>query len=639
MSGITDNIEIKSNNDFHTSRVLEDKAEITSELEQKLKDKIQSLPTSPGVYQFKNTIGKIIYIGKAKNLRNRVRSYFQSNRYTDAKTNAMVGKIADIEVIVVDSESEAFILEDTLIKKYKPKYNVLLRDDKSYPYIRVTNESYPRIFPTRKLVKDGSKYIGPFTEVKSLKQLMRILRSLFYIRSCDYNITEESIQRKKYKICLDYHIHKCQGPCEGLISQKLYNENIKQSIQILNGKTKNIERIFENKMNELSEQMKYEEAASMRNKLELLKDYTSKQKIVTPDIIDRDVFGIARVNDDACTIVFKIREGKLIGKRHYIIKKAIALSDSEVIQRTIEQWYLECDFIPDEIYLPCEPEQMEYFADWISTKSGKGITIQIPKIGDKKKLVAMAAANAEYILREYHIAITKREQSIPRQLQSLQRDLRLKKPPIRIECFDNSHIQGSEFVSSMVVFVDGKPKKSEYRKFKIRTVDKSDDFAAMQEVVKRRYSRILEEKAILPDLIIIDGGKGQLSFAYNTLKDLGLSETIQVISLAKRLEEIFFPGESESLILPKTSSSLKLLQQVRDEAHRFAINFHRQLRRKRTLQTELTNIEGIGKKTATKLLIQYGSVENIKNATLDELASVVGIKLAGRIADYFKLNG
>lgn len=601
----------------------------------KLTEKLVSLPSKPGVYQFKNESGKVIYVGKAINLKNRVKSYFQSKPH-DAKTNAMIKHITDIEVIVTDSEAEALILEDTLIKKLKPRYNILLRDDKSYPYVRITNEPYPRIFPTRKVIRDGSKYIGPITEVRNLRALMRILRSLFKIRSCDLNITDDSITKRKHKVCLDYHIQKCDGPCEGLISKEKYNENIHNAVQIINGKTGDLEKLFEKQMQVLAEEMRFEEAAIIRNRLLLLRDYTNQQKVVSSELIDRDIIGIYRQDELACSLVFKVREGKLIGKRHFILQNSGEFSDEKLIQMTIERWYLENEFIPKEILLPSEPEQTEFIYDWLRKKRGRSIEIVVPKLGDKKKLVNMASANAEFQLKEHLIAITKREQSISRGVMSLQRDLRLTKPPLRIECFDNSHIQGSELVSAMVVFENGKAKKSDYRKYIIREVHKNDDFAAMRESVGRRYKRLLEENGSLPDLIVIDGGKGQLSSAFEVLKGLGIEKKVSIIGLAKRLEEVFLPNTSEPIQLPRTSSSLKILQQVRDEAHRFAITFHRKLREKRTLQTELTEIKGIGKTTAQKLLIEFGSVEKIKSASPDLLKKFLSEKQLSNLTNHFK---
>jgi excinuclease ABC subunit C len=607
-----------------------------SEFPPELLEKLSSVPTVPGIYIYRNANGTIIYIGKAKNLRNRVRSYFQQGRPVDAKTKAMIGKIADLETIIVDSEAEALILEDTLVKKHKPRYNILLRDDKSYPYVRVTKEEYPRVFPTRNIIRDGSKYYGPFTDVRHLKRVMKVIRSLFRLRSCDYKIDQDTIEKKKYKICLDYHIDKCDGPCEGLISKDIYNQNVQNAVRILNGKTREFEKQLLDQMEQLSEEMKFEEAAVIKSQYLILREYLSHQKLVSADLIDRDVFGMSRIEGSACTLVFKIRDGKMTGRRHFIIPKAEGQSDERILQSSVEKWYLETEFIPREVFLPLELEDDGFIQDWLRKKKGKAVDIIIPKLGDKKQLVSLASTNAEYLLRDYHIAIAKREQTTPKAVLSLQRDLRLSKPPVRIECFDNSHIQGSELVSSLVVFEDGKPKKSDYRKFKIKTVGKNDDFAAMREAVTRRYKRLKEEGAELPDLVIIDGGKGQLSAAYSILKELELDEKIPVIGLAKRLEEVFFPNVKDSILLPKTSSSLRLIQHLRDEAHRFAITFHRQLRDKRTLQTELTEIKGIGEKTAQKLLIEFGSVENIKKAEKIELLKLINHKQADSIIEFFE---
>jgi excinuclease ABC subunit C len=607
-----------------------------SEFPTELLEKLSSVPTVPGIYIYRNANGTIIYIGKAKNLRNRVRSYFQQGRPVDAKTKAMIGKITDLETIIVDSEAEALILEDTLVKKHKPRYNILLRDDKSYPYVRVTKEEYPRVFPTRNIIRDGSKYYGPFTDVRHLKRVMKVIRSLFRLRSCDYKIDQDTIEKKKYKICLDYHIDKCEGPCEGLISKDDYNQNVQNAVRILNGKTREFEKQLLDQMEQLSEEMKFEEAAVIKSQYLILREYLSHQKLVSADLIDRDVFGMSRIEGSACTLVFKIRDGKMTGRRHFIIPKAEGQSDERIMQSSVEKWYLETEFIPREVFLPLELEDDGFIQDWLRKKRGKAVDIFIPKLGDKKQLVSLASTNAEYLLRDYHIAIAKREQTTPKAVLSLQRDLRLSKPPVRIECFDNSHIQGSELVSSLVVFEDGKPKKSDYRKFKIKTVGKNDDFAAMREAVTRRYKRLKEEGAELPDLVIIDGGKGQLSAAYSILRELELEDKIPVIGLAKRLEEVFFPNVKDSILLPKTSSSLRLIQHLRDEAHRFAITFHRQLRDKRTLQTELTEIKGIGEKTAQKLLIEFGSVENIKKAEKIELLKLINHKQADSIIEFFE---
>jgi excinuclease ABC subunit C len=613
-----------------------------------LAEKLHHLPKQPGVYLHKNEDGKIIYVGKAKNLRNRVRSYFQ-NRPMDAKTKALVQKIADLEVIVTDSEVEALILENTLIKEHQPRYNILLKDDKSYPYIRVTNEPYPRIFPTRKIVRDGSKYFGPYTESKAMYALFETLRSMFPIRSCSLDLTEESIGKGKFKVCLDYHIKKCEGPCENHVSREHYAAMIRQAVQVLKGKTRTVEREIHQAMEQCAEDLRFEAAAELRNRLNALKEYSAHQKVVSTELIDRDILATARSERDACSVIFKVRDGKLIGRQHFYIANSEGKTDAELVQATFERFYIESDDVPDEIFLPLEVENIETLCQWLKTKRGSSIEISVPQIGDKRKLVNMAAANAEFLLKELQIQRLKQEEDkasiLPRSVLALQRDLRLTKPPRRIECFDNSHFQGSETVSSMVVFVDGKPKKSAYRKYKITTVEGIDDFKSMQEVVGRRYRRMLEENTERPDLIIIDGGKGQLSHAVEVLRELGLHDgafgkvaehgTIPIIGLAKRLEEVFFPQQSDALLLPKTSSSLKLIQQVRDEAHRFAIEFHRSLRDKRTLQTALTEIDGIGEKTAQKLLIAFGSVAGVQQASEQALAEVVGAKTARTLRHYF----
>lgn len=597
---------------------------------------LDNLPNKPGVYQFLNSSGKIIYVGKAKNLKNRVRSYFQQGKIFDAKTKALISNIANVEFIVVDSEIEALLLEDNLIKKHKPKYNVMLRDDKTFPYIKITKDIFPKIYSTRKLVKDGSKYFGPYSDVRNMKQILKLIRELFQIRTCSLNLTEENIEKKKFRVCLDYHINKCEGPCEGLISKLEYNRNIEKAIQILNGKFKDVERQLEQEMNEYAETLKFEKASMIKKRLESLRDYHSRQSIVFFDNLDRDVFGLYKSEEFACSIILKIREGKLIAKKHFIISNAKNLSDEEIIQRTLETYYIDEEFIPKDIFIPVEIEDIEIITSWLVKKREKTVEIHIPKLGDKKKIIDMANANAEYTLKDYLIKLNRKDQVIPKILLSLQRDLRLAKIPKVIECFDNSHLQGTDIVSSMVCFENGKPKKSAYRKFKAKEINQNDDFRVMRETVYRRYKRLKEENSDLPDLIVIDGGKGQLNAAIEALKELELFDKIQIIGLAKRLEEIFIPDKSESILLPRTSSSLKLIQQIRDEAHRFAITFHRKLREKRTITTELLNVKGIGKQTALKLLEVFGSIANILNANENELLKYINKQKIESIKKHFE---
>ncbi len=589
-----------------------------------LPEKIKSLPTNPGVYIYKNDKGKIIYIGKAINLRNRVRSYFQSGKNFDAKTKSLVNQISDLEFIVTNTEAEALILEDTLIKEHKPRYNILLRDDKTYPYIRITNEEFPRIFPTRKIVRDGSKYFGPYTDVKNMKRILRVVQSIFRIRTCKLKLTEDSIQRGKFKLCLDYQIKKCDGPCEAKIVLDEYLSNVYNAIQVINGKTIEVEKNLLRKMETLAEELKFEQAAYFRNQYLLLRDYSANQRIVTLEKIDRDVFAIAKEGDFICSLVLKIREGKLIGKRHFFLENDSNIPENKILQLTLERWYLESEFIPDEIFLPFEPVDKEFIEMYLKEKKGRNVSIQIPKVGDKKKIVQLAFENAQAQLKEYLLATSKKDSELPKKILQMQKDLGLPKPPRKIECFDNSHIQGSELVSSLVVFKDAKPLKSEYRKFKIKTVGKNDDFAAMKESVQRRYKRLLEEGKELPDLVIIDGGKGQLNIALEVFRELKIENKVPLISIAKRLEEIFSPFRDEPLMLARSSVTLQLVQQIRDETHRFAIAYHRKLRKKRTIDSKLLQIKGVGPKTMQKLLIAFGSITEIRRKKVEEISGIVG---------------
>lgn len=606
-------------------------------MESILKDKLENLPSLPGIYQFKNDKGKVIYVGKAKNLKNRVRSYFQ-NRIENAKTNALVSKISDIELIVTDSEIEALVLENNLIKELKPRYNINLKDDKSFPYIVVTNEPFPQIYATRNVVKDGSRYFGPYTEVKQMKSSLRLINKIFKIRSCKYDITQENIEKKKFKVCLDYHIKKCEGPCEGLVSQAHYNNMVNQVIKVLRGKTDELIEELKKEMNEASANLEFEKAADIRDRIEQLSLYSSKQKIISNDFEDRDVISAAYEGKDVSATILNIRAGKLVGKRQLTLTTEENEVEQKIYSAIIKFYYNEFVEVPKEILVDVEPDESESLLEWLNTKSLKKCRFVIPqKQSEAKSLLLMCKQNAQLHLKEIQLQKMKKEGNVPYALSALQRDLRLKKLPRRIECFDNSNLQGSDAVASMVVFVDGKPKKSLYRKFIIKTVEGPDDFASMREIIHRRYSRLIDENEPLPDLIMVDGGKGQLSSAIESLDELNIKD-YEIIGLAKRLEEVFLPDESDPQSIPKTSSSLKLLQHLRDEAHRFAITFHRERRSKRTFATELTDIKGIGEKVAKKLLTEFKSLDEIKNATEEELSKHVGKAKGKIISDFYKLK-
>jgi len=829
-----------------------------------LQIKLDSLPGNPGIYQFKDKAGRVIYVGKAKNLRNRVRSYFMS-KPVGPRLTKMISLIRDVEIINTDSEVESLILEMNMVKQLRPRYNVNLKDDKSFPYIIITNEPYPRVFPTRKRRNDGSKYFGPYTDVGSMKYSLKMLRELFMIRTCNLNITQDAIEKKKFKVCLEYHIHKCEGPCEGLVSQAKYNEMTGEIEKVLNGKTATLIKELEAKMKNAALNEKFEEAAVIRNKIESLQVYTEKQKIVSEEFLDKDIINYVKEEDDACAMILNIRDGKVIGKRHYYLDTVEDKEPAEILESVIFRYYSENTFIPDEIHLPEEAEEGESsinaFEAWFEKNFSKKVEFKIPKRGEKVQLLAMVKTNARYMLDELKLQRLKRE-FIPNSVTSLKRDLRLTKLPRRIECFDISNIQGTDTVASMVVFIDGRPKKSDYRKFKIQSslneVGRPDDFASMREVIFRRFRKIAEKKHLtspapkagtasapviipqsgtaksaegeksktytgiqpplfseergpggevytspgevikpdipynketarelrkketpaekklwaalrnrkagnykfrrqhpigyyvvdfyceekyliievdgsvhdllenkeydksrqdelenagykflrftneevmndltgviqkietyltstekmtsppapllegegskevssvvlplsseergsggevitsdpsfdsIPDLIVIDGGKGQLSSAVKVLSDIGLSD-LNIIGLAKRLEEVFLSGASDAQSIPKTSSGIKLLQRVRDEAHRFAITFHRSLRDKRTLKSELEDIKGIGKLTAQKLLKEFGSVEKIKEMIKDnyeEFQKRAGKKAAERLNEW-----
>lgn len=604
-------------------------------MDKDLKSKISTIPVLPGIYQFFNKDGKIIYIGKAKNLRSRVQSYFRS-KVDSPKTAALVRKVIDFDIIATENEIEALVLENNLIKKHKPRYNINLKDDKTFPYIRVTKEPFPQVFPTRDVIQDGSKYFGPFTDVRSMKKSLRMINKVFKIRSCTYFIDDEVIKQKKIKVCLDYHIKKCDGPCEGLITVENYGNMVNQVIKVLRGKTNLLIDELKGEMIAASEQLNFEKAGEIRDKIEQLKIYSEKQIVVTNDFDDKDIISVAvEAKDVACTIL-NIRNGRLVGKRQLKLNAAIDEDLSKIYNAAIRFYYGDYVEIPKSIILETLPFDNDVLNNWLNLRAERKVKFIIPKIqSDAKSLLVMCKQNAILQLKDIQLQKMKKDGNLPYVLSSLKRDLRLTSLPRTIECFDISNLQGTDTVASQVVFVDGKPKKSLYRKYIIKSVEGPDDFASMQEVVERRYSRLKEENEKLPDLIMVDGGKGQLSSAVEILDNLGF-KNYQIIGLAKRLEEVFFPGISEAQTIPKTSSSLKLLQHLRDEAHRFAITFHRKRRDGRTIQTELTKIKGIGPKVAEKLLTEFKSVNDIKTKSEEELSLVIGVAKAKLVFDFYK---
>ncbi|MBN2710635.1 MAG: excinuclease ABC subunit C [Calditrichaceae bacterium] len=583
-----------------------------------LEEKLKTLPDRPGCYLFKDKQGVILYVGKAGVLKNRVRSYFHKSRPEHPKLAALVKRITDLEWIITDSEIEALILENNLIKRHHPRYNVIYRDDKSYPYIRITNENLPQVFITRKIIRDGSEYFGPYTDVKNVRHTLKTLKGIFTIRSCKYDLTNEVLKSRKIKLCLEYQIKKCKGPCQGLQSVEEYRSMIEQVKRFLKGYTNDLVKELRTEMAELSDRMEFEEAARTRDKLEMLETYRNSQKMVQNDPVDRDIAAIVKENDDACAVLFRIREGKVIGKIHKYIGQVEWLEEPSICGSFLKNYYFEAEDLPGEIFIAYALEDKEAIETWLTERSKRRVRIIIPKIGEKRKLLEMVSRNARFLLDELKLQKLKSKDYVSHVVKALQRDLSLEKAPKRMECFDISNFQGSDPVASMVMFENGKPKKSEYRRFKIQTKDTPDDFAMMREVIRRRYSRILREKKNMPDLIVVDGGKGQLSSALAVLNELDIRDQ-QIIGLAKRLEEVFIPGYADAQMLPKTSSSLKLLQQIRDEAHRFAVTFHRQRRKKRTIASELDQIEGIGEKRRQQLLKVFGSVKKIKEAGMDEL--------------------
>ena len=602
-----------------------------------LSQKIKSIPRKPGVYLFHDESGKVLYVGKAKVLRSRVRSYFRKSSLSIPRIQNMVKKISDIEWLVTRSESEALLTEAAMIKEHEPRYNILMRDDKSYPYVRITNEPFPQVLLTRKIVNDGSRYFGPFTEVYNLRETLKVIHKIFPVRSCSYLINDDIIARKKISVCLDYHIRKCLGPCEGLQSQEDYSAMIEEVVRFLHGRTDKIVKQLRNEMVEASKRQDYEEAALCRDRISAVEAFTKRQRKISASFADQDIIAVAVQQKDACAAVIRLRNGRIIGRERMFLSGVHEQNMSEILSGFMKQFYLESDFLPQEILLQEKPEGCDSLAEWLSEKRGKKVTITAPQRGEKAKLVRLSLQNAELLLAENIRKRERRRELVPEMIQQLQADLNLEVPPRRIEAFDISNIQGSNPVGSMVCFVDGVAKKREYRKFKIKTVKGIDDFAMIREVVLRRYSRLKSEKATFPDLILIDGGKGQLSMAVSALQELGLSY-ISVIGLAKRLEEVYVPGSSDPQNIPKSSPGLFLLRRIRDEAHRFAVTFHRLRRKKAATESIFDGISGIGPARRKNLLTKFENVKSISDASVEKVAEEVGVgeKLAEEIISVAK---
>ncbi|RMH69667.1 MAG: excinuclease ABC subunit UvrC [Gemmatimonadetes bacterium] len=591
-----------------------------------LADKLAALPDYPGCYLFRDREGTIIYIGKAKVLKNRVRSYFQQSRKGDPKLDALRKNIATFEYIVTGSEKEALVLEAQLIKRHSPRYNIMLKDDKRQPYIKVTtNETYPRIVIVRRVDnKDGARYFGPFTYSTAMRQLVDTIQKVFPIRTCDNPMPKKS--------CLMYHINRCIAPCEHLCDPADYAHMVEEICTFLSGKTTDLLESLKKRMWAAADNKEYEKAARFRDQIRAIEDIKQKQKIVSADIADRDVLAIAVDGDDICGVVLQVREGRLLGKVHYFLTGAMDTPRTEIFAAFAQQYYLRAQLVPDEVILQYPLVEEAAFLAWLSERRGKKVTVFYPQRGKKLNLVLMAEENARIILEGHKIQKDKRKKRVPKSVHELQKALKLKKLPRVIEAFDISNLQGTDAVAGMVYFENGQPRKGEYRRFKMTTTG-PDDFEMIKEAVSRRYKRLLEEKKEMPDLILIDGGKGQLSHACEALQALGIDvETQDIIGLAKRREEVFLPGKPFPIMISRTSPALYLLQRVRDEVHRYSVEYHRKLREKRYKTSELDAIKGVGEKRKTALLRHFGSVNRVKGATVEQLLQVDGMTKPAALA-------
>jgi len=585
---------------------------------------IKTLPHQPGVYQYYDVDDNLIYVGKAKDIKQRVSSYFTKN-HDYGKTRVLVKKITTVKHIVVETESDALLLENNLIKKYKPRYNVLLKDDKSYPWICIKNERFPRVFPTRRVIKDGSQYFGPYTSMKTVKTLLGLIKGLYQLRTCNYHLAKEKVEAGKYKVCLEYHLGNCKGACEGLETEDEYHANIAAIREILKGNFKDSLHQFRKQMKTFASNMQFEDAQRVKEKLDVLENYQAKSTVVNPKISNVDVFSIVSDESYAYINFLQLSYGSIIRSHTLEIKKKLQETDKELLELAITEIRQRFHSNSKEIYVPFKVEL------------GDNVKVSQPKLGDKKSILDLSERNAKYYRLDKlkQIKITDPDRHANRIMAQMKADLGLTEEPRHIECFDNSNIQGTNPVAACVVFKNGKPSKKDYRHFNIKTVEGPDDFASMEEVVFRRYKRLLEEDQPLPHLIIIDGGKGQLSSALKSLDVLGLRKKITIIGIAKRLEELFYPEDPIPLYLDKKSETLKIIQQLRNEAHRFGIEHHRNRRSKGALKTELENIPGVGEQTIVDLMKRFKTVKRIANAKLDELEAVVGLSRANKVYNYY----
>ncbi len=582
------------------------------------------LPELPGVYQFYDSNDQLLYIGKAKNLKRRVSSYFNKNHDT-GKIRILVGKIETIRHIVVDTETEALLLENSLIKKHQPRYNVMLKDDKTYPWICIKKEHFPRVFPTRTLIKDGSEYFGPYGSVYAMKTLLELIKQLYHLRNCNLKLTRENIEQKKFRVCLEYHVGNCKGPCVGNQQEEEYLQTIEEIKNIIKGNLHSVTIYLKKMMNQYAEEYKYESAQQVKERIEVLEKFQSRSTVVNASLNNIDVFSFIDDENVAYVNFMKVMSGAIIQSHTIELKKRIEETKEDLLSMAIVELRNRFDSVSTEVLVPFDPD---FSLDKIS--------FTIPQRGDKKKLLDLSWRNAKYYQKEKLLQLEKinPHEKIQRVLETLKKDLRLVELPIHIECFDNSNIQGTNPVAACVVFKNSRPSKRDYRHFNIKSVVGSDDFSSMEEIVFRRYKRLLEEQKSLPQLIIIDGGKGQLSAAVNSLEKLKMRGKIAIVGIAKKLEEIYFPDDSIPLYLNKNSESLKLIQQLRNEAHRFGISFHRDKRSKAFIVSELDEIKGIGPKIKQKLFDHFKTIENIKAASLEELGNVIG-KAKAEIANVF----